>query len=61
MTWSRLVRFAPSYLQVTIRREWQLAILVLGGLAPGVAVLLAWTNLALIVSRQTVLADPLAA
>lgn len=58
MMWSRLLRFAPAYLQVTIRREWQLAILVLGGLAPGVAVLLAWTNLALIVSRQPLLTDP---
>ncbi|MEZ4832076.1 MAG: FtsX-like permease family protein [Caldilineaceae bacterium] len=58
MTLSRLVRFAPSYLMVTIRREWQLAILVLGGLAPGVAVLLAWLNLARIVSRQTVVVDP---
>jgi predicted lysophospholipase L1 biosynthesis ABC-type transport system permease subunit len=42
----RLLRFAPSYLRVTVRDEWQLAILALGGLAPGVAVLSAWLNLA---------------
>ncbi|MEZ4635209.1 MAG: hypothetical protein R2856_09615 [Caldilineaceae bacterium] len=46
MTLSRLVRFAPSYLMVTIRREWQLAILVLGGLAGEWQVLFAWLNLA---------------
>ena len=58
MSGTRLLRFAPAYLQVTIRREWQLAILVLGGLAPGVAVLLAWLNLAQIVETGTVNVDP---
>jgi predicted lysophospholipase L1 biosynthesis ABC-type transport system permease subunit len=46
MTWARLLRFAADYLRVTASREWQLAILALGGLAPGVAVLTAWLNLA---------------
>ncbi len=57
MTWRRVLWFAPSYLKVTIRHEWQLVILVLGGLAPGVAVLMAWLNLALILSARSLTTD----
>jgi predicted lysophospholipase L1 biosynthesis ABC-type transport system permease subunit len=52
MSWGRLLRFAVDYLRVTVSREWQLAILALGGLAPGVAVLTAWLNLADAVQRN---------
>lgn len=45
--WVRVARFAPVYLRSVARREWQLGLLALGGLAPGVAVLAAWLNLAL--------------
>lgn len=45
--WGRLLGFAPDYLRSVMRREWQLALLALGGLAPGVAVLAAWLSLAL--------------
>lgn len=45
--WKRVARFAPGYLRSVARREWQLVLLALGGLAPGVAVLAAWLNLAL--------------
>lgn len=48
----RLLRLLPDYLRVTARREWQLALLTLVGLAPGVAVLTAWLNLAWLL-RQT--------
>jgi len=43
---SRLGRIAPAYLRTVARREWQLAFLAIVGLAPGVATLLAWVNLA---------------
>ncbi len=45
--WRRVAGFAPDYLRSVMRREWQLALLALCGLAPGVAVLTAWLNLAL--------------
>ncbi len=45
--WRRVARFAPGYLRSVVRREWQLVLLALGGLAPGVAILTAWLNLAL--------------
>lgn len=45
--WRRMARFAPRYLRSVVRREWQLVLLAVGGLAPGVAVLTAWLNLAL--------------
>ena len=40
-------RLRAGYLRSVMRREWQLALLALCGLAPGVAVLTAWLNLAL--------------
>ena len=43
---SRFLRIAPAYLRTVARREWQLAFLAIVGLAPGVATLLAWVNLA---------------
>lgn len=42
----RLVAFIPMFLRSSARREWQLAVLALGGLAPGVAAMVAWLNLA---------------
>src|SRR5438045_1854479 len=50
--WRRFWRIAPTYLYSVARREWQLAVLVLGGLAPGVAALTAWLHLALLVQTQ---------
>jgi predicted lysophospholipase L1 biosynthesis ABC-type transport system permease subunit len=44
--WRRFWRIAPAYLRSVARREWQLAVLALGGLAPGVAALTAWLHLA---------------
>ena len=44
--WRRVARFAPGYLRSVVRHEWQLVLLALGSLAPGVAVLTAWLNLA---------------
>jgi predicted lysophospholipase L1 biosynthesis ABC-type transport system permease subunit len=43
---ARFWRIAPAYLQMVARREWQLAVLALGGLAPGVAAITAWLHLA---------------
>lgn len=48
----RLSRLAPAYLRTVARREWQLALLAIVGLAPGVAALLAWLNLAVAVHDQ---------
>lgn len=42
----RIGRLAPAYLRTVARREWQLGLLAVIGLAPGVAALLAWLNLA---------------
>ncbi len=50
--WSRFWRIAPAYLRTSARREWQLALLALAGLAPGVAALTAWLNLAWLVQHQ---------
>lgn len=44
--WHRFWRLAPAYLHMTARREWQLIMLAFVGLAPGVAALFAWSNLA---------------
>lgn len=46
MRWRRFWRMAPAYLRSVARREWQLGLLALVGLAPGVGVLMAWLNLA---------------
>lgn len=45
--WQRFWRVAPPYLRTVARREWQLIVLALGGLAPGVAALTAWVRMAL--------------
>lgn len=49
----RMGRLAPAYLRTVARREWQLAVLAVIGLAPGVAALLAWLNLAVGLSTTT--------
>lgn len=49
----RLRYIIPAYLRTVVRREWQLALLALVGLAPGVAALLAWLNLAVQVHDAT--------
>lgn len=49
----RIRRLAPAYLRTVARREWQLALLAVIGLAPGVAALLAWLNLAVALSPST--------
>lgn len=49
----RIGRLAPAYLRTVARREWQLALLAVIGLAPGVAALLAWLNLAAALSAAT--------
>ena len=49
----RIGRLAPAYLRTVARREWQLAVLAVIGLAPGVAALLAWLNLAVAVAATT--------
>lgn len=48
----RLGRLAPTYLRTVARREWQLALLAVIGLAPGVAALLAWLNLAVVIDAS---------
>ncbi len=50
--WQRLLAFIPMYLRSAARREWQLAVLALGGLAPGVAAMVAWLNLALMMAGE---------
>jgi predicted lysophospholipase L1 biosynthesis ABC-type transport system permease subunit len=46
MRWRRFRRVAPLYLWSAAQREWQLAVLAFVGLAPGVATVMAWSNLA---------------
>lgn len=43
---SRLLRFAPGFLAASVRRDWPLAGLALVCLAPGVAALVAWLQIA---------------
>lgn len=57
--WRRFWRIAPSYLKTVARREWQLAFLAIVGLAPGVAALVAWTNVALIVEDAAATGAPI--
>lgn len=44
--WRRFWRIAPAHLANTVQSEWQLGVLALVGLAPGVAALTAWVHLA---------------
>jgi predicted lysophospholipase L1 biosynthesis ABC-type transport system permease subunit len=44
--WRRFWPIAWLYLRMTARREWQLAVLAFAGLAPGVAAVTAWQQLA---------------
>lgn len=60
LRWRRFWRIAPAYLKTVARREWQLALLAIVGLAPGVAALVAWSNVALIVEEAAASGSPLA-
>jgi predicted lysophospholipase L1 biosynthesis ABC-type transport system permease subunit len=44
--WRRLGRLAPQFLAASVRRDWPLAALALVSLAPGVAALVAWMQIA---------------
>jgi predicted lysophospholipase L1 biosynthesis ABC-type transport system permease subunit len=46
MRWRRLRRLAPQFLAASVRRDWPLAALALVSLAPGVAALVAWMQIA---------------
>ena len=48
----RLANFALLHLRTSARDEWPLALLALIGIAPGVATLLAWLNLAFALTAQ---------
>lgn len=50
--WRRFWHIAPPYLRSAARREWQLAVLAFVGLAPGVATVMAWSNLAWSIGAQ---------
>ncbi len=52
MRWRRFWRTVPAYLRSVARRERQLILLALVGLAPGVGVLMAWLNLAVWVGAE---------
>lgn len=49
---NRLLAFIPMFLRSSARCEWQLAVLALGGLAPGVAAMVAWLNLATMMGSE---------
>lgn len=53
MHWRRFWRVAPAYLRQSARHDWQLAVLALVGLAPGVAAVTAWSHLAWLIGKQT--------
>ncbi len=53
MRWRRLGRLAPQFLAASIRRDWPLAALALVSLAPGVAALVAWMQIAWRVRSET--------
>ena len=53
MRWRRLSRLAPQFLAASIRRDWPLAALALVSLAPGVAALVAWMQIAWRVRSET--------
>lgn len=48
----QLRSFAREHLRTVARTEWQLGLLAIVGIAPGVATLLAWINLALALREQ---------
>jgi predicted lysophospholipase L1 biosynthesis ABC-type transport system permease subunit len=48
----RIMHFALDHLRAVARQEWPLGVLALIGVAPGVATLLAWINLAFILREQ---------
>lgn len=48
----RVRGFAYDYLRTVARTEWQLGLLAIVGIAPGVATLVAWNNLALALGEQ---------
>ncbi len=54
--WSRLARLAPQFLMASVRRDWPLAALALVSLAPGVAALVAWMQIAWRVRGETLTA-----
>lgn len=51
--WRRLGRMAPQFLAASVRRDWPLAALALVSLAPGVAALVAWLQIAWRVRGET--------
>ncbi len=54
--WQRLGRLAPQFLLASARRDWPLAALALVSLAPGVAALVAWMQIAWRVRGETLTA-----
>ncbi len=54
--WQRLGRLAPQFLAASVRRDWPLAALALVSLAPGVAALVAWMQIAWRVRSETLTA-----
>jgi predicted lysophospholipase L1 biosynthesis ABC-type transport system permease subunit len=54
--WRRLSRLAPQFLAASVRRDWPLAALALVSLAPGVAALVAWMQIAWRVRGETLTA-----
>jgi len=54
--WQRLGRLAPQFLAASVRRDWPLAALALVSLAPGVAALVAWMQIAWRVRGETLTA-----
>ncbi len=55
----RLGRLAPSFLLASARRDWPLALLALVSLAPGVAALVAWLQIAWRLRDETITAAQL--
>jgi predicted lysophospholipase L1 biosynthesis ABC-type transport system permease subunit len=56
MRWRRLVRLTPQFLLAGAQRDWPLAALALVSLAPGVAALVAWMQIAWRVRGETLTA-----
>ena len=50
--WRRFWGIAPVYLRTVGRREWQLVVLAFVGLAPGVAAVVAWSQLARLLQAE---------